>query len=706
MKDPVARRRVFMHARIAMLATLLCLGAAAVVHRAWDLQVRRAAMLKEMAEEQYLRDVNLAPKRGTIYDRDGAELAVSVDVDSVWANPRALRRAGHEPRAVAQRVAALLDVDAEVIAQRLASNRHFVWIKRRVSPAQGKAIGSLGVTGLSTSGEARRFYPNRELAAHVLGFANIDGRGIEGMELALDERLRGPAHAIPALLDRRGEVVFSERLLDDRAALGDDVTLTLDKTLQHLAERELELAVKTHEAHAGTIVIMEPSTGELYAVANYPTFNPNEPAKAANANHRNRAFTDRFEPGSTIKPFTVGGALAAQAISPAQLIDCEGGALKVAEYTIHDSHAWELLSPAQILAMSSNIGTAKVGLALGRAGLYRALTRFGFGQSTQAGLPGETSGILRHYKRWYEMDAATISFGQGMSTTAMQLTAAMGTLANKGRLMQPTVVKRIVDSSGKIVQEAVPRVRRQVVPESVARSITQMLIGVTAPGGTAPEAAIDGYLVAGKTGTAQKADYVHGGYADDKWTSSFVGYAPAQRPRLVVTVVLDEPMIAHQGGTVAAPVFRRVMGAALRHLGVRQEAAGSLAAWIKGEKAQPASAPGKSDELASAGAAAAPAPEPVLAEGELLVPDLIGRGARAAVVLARSADFDVRLVGSGVVTGQEPAARAVVPRGTRLTLQLTAPADHTPLPPSAAGVAPGSSTVQLVARAAEAGQDG
>jgi cell division protein FtsI (penicillin-binding protein 3) len=713
MQEP-SRRGLFMRARIVMLATLLGAGASAVVYRAWDLQVRRAATLREMAEEQYLRAVSLAPKRGTIYDRDGAELAVSIDADSVWANPAAIKKAGQDPRAVAARLSPLLGLDAEVLAQRLAAERHFVWVKRRVTPAQGKAVRALHLPGVAISEEARRFYPNRELAAHVLGFANIDGVGIEGLELALEDKLRGPQQSIPAVLDRRGEIVFSQQLLDERNAQGDEVTLTLDKTLQYLAERELELAVRSYEARAGSIVLIEPSTGEILAMANYPTFNPNEPNKATGGDRRNRAITDRFEPGSTIKPFTVSGALAAGAVSPTQIIDCENGAVRVAEYTIHDSHHFQLLTPAQVLSVSSNIGAAKIGLAMGRAGLYRALTRFGLGERTGIELPGETAGILRHYKRWYDMDAATIAFGQGVSTTALQLAMGLGAIANQGRLMQPQIIKRIVDGHGDVVQAATPHVRRQVIPENVARLVSDMLVAVTEPGGTGVEAAIPGYLVAGKTGTAQKADYLHGGYADNRWTSSFVGYAPAQQPRLLAAVVLDEPLIAHQGGSVAAPVFRRVVGAALRHLGVPGDNAGSLA-----EQAAPRKIDANKLATAAAAAAAAVAPsEAILAEGEVLVPSVLGQSARAAIALLRQAEFDVRVQGSGVVSAQEPAAASVAHRGALVSLRLASPngepvvdsstarATDVPAQPAAAAPAEPAAGHQLIAAARSGGHDG
>jgi cell division protein FtsI (penicillin-binding protein 3) len=706
MKDRVAARRKYMRMRIVVLSSLVFGLALAVLRQAYELQVTRAPQLKEKAEAQYLRDVSLAPKRGTIYDRDGAELAVSVDVDSVWANPKQIRKSGGDPRAIAKQLAALLDLDAEVLAQRLATDRYFVWVKRRVSAAQGRAVQASKLPGVSISEEARRFYPNRELAAHLLGFANVDGQGIEGLELTLEETLRGSPRTSPAVFDRRGAVVYSEQLLDDRAAQGNEVTLTIDKTLQHIAERELELAVRTSEAHAGSVVIIDPIKGEVLAIANYPTFNPNEPQNVGGVERRDRAITDRFEPGSTLKPFTMAGALAASAVSPTDQIDCEDGSLQVGEYTIRDTHHWGRLTPAEILVVSSNIGTAKVGMALGRAGLHRALTRFGFGQSTGSGLPGETAGILRPYQSWYPMDAATIAFGQGMSTTTLQLALAMGALANRGRLMEPILVKRVVDAHGQVIEQAVPRIRRQVVPEQVARLVTDMLVGVTGEHGTGTEAAIDGYLVAGKTGTAQKADYVHGGYAKDKWTSSFVGYAPAQKPRLVMAVVIDEPMIAHQGGAVAAPAFRRIMETSLRHLGVPADANGTLAEHVRERRAQ-------APQLVAAASEPEPTPVAPVREGEAFVPNLIGRPAREAIVLARRAQFSVTLRGSGSVSAQLPLANSVVARGGVLALTLSPTAFEQPAPPAVLDLMPAqartptAAAVQtLVTVARRGGQDG
>ncbi len=668
MKNLPPRRRRWARARIGLLAVFLFAGAGAVANRAWELQVERAPALREMAEEQYLRRIRLAPKRGSIYDRHGAELAVSVDVDSIWVNPRELRAEGGDPALAAARLAQVLDVDVQRIHHRLSSDRYFVWIKRRVTPQDAARVRALEVPGLHLEQEARRFYPNGTLAAHMLGFANVDGEGIEGLELSLEDHLHGSVRAVPAIRDRRGRVVFSEELLDDRAARGDDVTLTIDNAIQRSAERELALAVRTFEARAGSVIVMDPTTGELLAVANYPNFNPNRPGDAAPGDRRNRAITDRFEPGSTVKPFTVAAALAAGTIGSEQLVYCEEGALEVDEYVIHDTTPHGDLTPAQILAFSSNIGAAKIGGSLGRRGLYRAFRRFGFGAETELPFPGEANGMLRHFQQWSAMDAATIAFGQGTSVTSVQLATAMSVIANGGRLVQPRIIRRVTDGSSAIVEETAPHVRRRVVPQRVARLVADMLTAVTGPGGTAEEAAIDGYLTAGKTGTAQKADHVAGGYAENEWVASFVGFVPADNPRLVISVVVDEPIVAHYGGVVAGPVFRRVGEAALRHLGVPSSAGGEALAATARENARQR----RVAERAEAGSEDTDhTPLVVVGEGEVLVPDLEGQTARAAMVALAALGLGARIEGQGTVRGQLPAPGTPIPRGERVRVELT-----------------------------------
>jgi cell division protein FtsI (penicillin-binding protein 3) len=676
-----------MKVRIGLLATAVLAASVAVLHRAWQLQIVQGPELRAEAEEQQLRDVHLAPKRGTIYDRHGAELAVSVDVESVYANPRLMRREHVDVEAAAMRLSSLLGVDRERILNRLTSDRYFVWIERQVTPEEAAAVRALEIEGVEITHEARRFYPNGDLAAHVLGFANVDGVGIEGVELSMEDRLAGTTASIPATVDRRGRVVFSEQLLDDRATQGDDVYLTIDKTIQHLAERELALTIRTFEAQTGSVVVMEPSTGEVLAMANYPTYDPNQPSASPVPHRRNRAVTDRFEPGSTMKTFTVATALAAGSIRPDEQIRCRGdaderGGLQVNEYVIHEEHqiTCTFLTPAAILAHSSNIGAAYIGFATGRSGLYRGLRRFGFGVPTGIELPGETGGTLRHYQRWSDMDLATISFGQAMSATTLQLATAMAAIANGGRLVEPTIVRRIVDARGEVALEATPRVRRQAVPRGTAQIVADMLTGVTGDEGTGMEAAIDGYLVAGKTGTAQIADYVHGGYDQQAHTASFVGFVPADAPRLVIAVVVDRPTISHYGGIVAGPAFRRIGAASLRHLGIPASGGGEVLREIE-ERVQERA---RQDRVAEAEAGTVVLDAPIVVdarvpgEGEAHVPDLFGASARRAMIAASEAGFALQLEGTGVVVAQAPAAGTLAPRGSPVRAVMEAPTWHEP----------------------------
>ena len=682
---PNDRRLRWIRVRVGMLTILLLFGAGAVVHRAWDLQVGSAEGLAKMAKEQHERSLRLAPKRGTILDRHGAELAVSVEVDSVFANPKALRAAGAHPMAVAQRLTAVLPgLNVRRIATRLSSSRHFVWIQRHVTPRQAQAITALGLPGVEMSKEARRYYPNRELAAQVLGLAHVDGRGIEGLELALDERLRGRIETTAATRDRRGSVVFSEQLLDDRATQGEDVVLTLDKTIQHRAEQELAAAVQQYQAKAGSLVVMDPHTAEVLAMANYPSFNPNDPSAFPAASRRNRAVTDRFEPGSTIKMFTVASALSSGAISPQQRIDCGNGSFQVGEFVIHDSERWGLLTPADILAYSSNVGIARIGVAMGKTRMFRALRQFGFGERTDIGLPGETEGILRHHSKWYDMDTATVPFGQGMSATALQLAVATSAIANGGKLLKPVLVKRMQNSHGEVTEEHPNgELRRQAVAEWAARRVVHMLTRVTAPDGTGKEAAIEGYAVAGKTGTAQKADYITGGYARDTWLASFAGFVPANKPRLTIVAIVDEPVVEHAGGLVAAPVFRRVGFAALRHLGVTADAHDSAlasatpppASLRKAGKAQAQELPGI---VPASYLLARSESQNVSPDGHVQVPYLVGKSARSAVVMANAMQLEVQLAGSGVVAVQRPEPGAFVMPGSRLVLHLAQPTVSAP----------------------------
>ncbi len=669
MKRRLAARRW----RVYILSACLGWGAFKVVQRAYEIQVSHP----EDHQRDYKQEIELEAKRGNIYDRTGAALAFSVDLDSVFVDPLALRSNEIDPTDAARTLGKLLGVDTHALLERMGGKRRFVWVKRRITPAESAAIGQTGLLGkgVGMRKESRRAYPNITAAAHILGFTDDQGHGVEGLERAYETRLRGATDKVRAEFDARGGVVFVDEARDGASAQGQNLTLTIDREIQVIAERELEMGVRAAEARAGHVVVMNPTTGEILALANYPTFNPNTPGSGDPNARRNRAVQDRFEPGSVIKTFTIAGALASGAISPSQQIDCENGAYVVGDSTIHDTHRYGVMTPGEILAHSSNIGTAKIGAAMGKEGLYKALRKFGFGARTEIELPAETDGVLRNYKKWYEIDAATAAFGQGMSITNLQLATAMSAVANGGKLVKPMIVASISDVTGKVVEQFNPTVRRQVVPSSTAHLVTDMLTGVTTSGGTGEAAALDGYMVAGKTGTAQKAD-PRGGYADNAWTATFVGYAPAQHPELVVSVVIDEPVVEHYGGLVAGPVFKRIASQALRHMGVAPETSGDKLAELAKQASERRAA--ADAQVAAARSAEHREPGQQLTEGQVRVPDLRGQGARAALITLARAGLTVTVAGTGAVVEQRPAPGAIVNMGSSVHAVLQRPGTSAP----------------------------
>ncbi len=674
MRNLSERRRFGVRVRVTVLGLCAFVAAGVVLHRAWRVQVIEAEELLSRAPRRDLGVLTIQPRRGSIYDRSGNELAVSLQADSVFADPRSLLRSGADPRYVARRLVALLGGNVEELSRRLGrSSRRFVWVRRHVTPRQAQAVRAARLPGVGLRKEARRYYPNRELAAHLLGFVDRDGKGIEGIELSFDDVLRGRPRRVEALRDARRRIVFSDALLHREPELGSDLYLTIDRRIQYIAERELQLAVRTFEARGGSVVVLDPRTGEILAMANAPRFNPNDRRGISPSSWRNRAVTDRFEPGSTVKPFTVAAALAAHVVRPGERIDTEGGVLQVGEDVIRDSHRHGVLSLTEVLAYSSNVAVAKLAQRLGKERLYRALRRFGFGRPTGIPLPGEAAGILRHYRKWYDLDAASIAFGQGMSVTTVQLALAMASLANGGKLLEPMLVRRVVRPDGSVARQGRPRLRRRVVDRGVARLLSDMLTTVTGPNGTAPQAAIEGFLVAGKTGTAQKADYVRGGYAKGKWIASFVGFVPAERPRIVVAVVVDEPVVAHAGGVVAAPVFRRIASATLQHLGVvprRTMGRARPVAWRRSGSQGAPRGPG----LAL----------PPLKTRPGQMPDLRGRTAREALTALTELRLRPRLLGSGLVVGTRPAPGAPVHEGEQVVAWLRPELPREPFEPSGA----------------------
>jgi cell division protein FtsI (penicillin-binding protein 3) len=589
--------------RIVICGVVLASLFIAVGKRAYTLQVRDADRLRGMAEEQYLREIELPPRRGRILDRNGAELASTADVDSIYCNPRQLP----DPRDAARRLARVLGLERADLEKKLGQRRFFAWVKRKVTPDEVTAVKALGLPGIAFTREPRRFYPNRTLGATVMGHAGSEGNGLEGIELALDKALRGTSSSVQGMRDALGRDIALEGTGDGAvdgpaSTAGSDVVLTIDRYLTFITERALAAGATAHHAKGAVAIVMDPRTGELLAMASAPTYNPNDPQSAADAGARNRAITDAFEPGSTMKTFTIAAALDAGVVKPDDRFDCMMGRMMVGKYTIHDTHPHGSLTVSEVFKFSSNIGATKIARKLGRDGLAEALVRFGFGKQTGVGLPGERAGIVRPVAKWGDIGFANVSFGQGLTVTPLQMAAGVSAIAGGGIYRQPRIVARVVQADG-TVEALPPAQERRVMAPSAARTMLSIMRGVTEPGGTAKQAAIEGYTVGGKTGTAQKV--ANGHYDPSKWVSSFVGVVPADDPRLVIMVIVDEPQGGHLGGAVAAPIFKEIAEPALRYLHVPPNApiASRGAASVTGAGAK-------------AAAKGAGAPAPVVADAD------------------------------------------------------------------------------------------
>jgi cell division protein FtsI (penicillin-binding protein 3) len=534
----------------------------AVARRAYRLQVGdESERLRAMAEEQYLREIELPPRRGRILDRNGAELASTADVDSIYCNPRRLS----DPRDAAQKLARILGLDRKELAVKLGQRRFFAWVKRKVTPEEVDAVKGLGLPGMGFVREPRRFYPNRMLAATVMGYSGADGKGLDGVELALDKSLRGQSSSVQGIRDALGRDLFVDGMGETATAAGSDVVLTIDRYLTFVAERAITAAQEQYGAKGVVAIVMDPRSGDLLVMASAPSYNPNDPSGATALGARNRVITDAFEPGSTMKTFTIAAALDAGAVRPDDRFDCMMGKMTVGKYTVHDTHPHGALTVAEVFKYSSNIGATKIARRLGRQRLSEALARFGFGRSTGLGLPGERAGVLRSVDKWGDIGFANLSFGQGITATPLQIVSALAAIAAGGVYHPPRIVARVVRADGTL-EPVAERPAMRVISEKAARDMTAIMVGVTETGGTARAAAIEGYSVAGKTGTAQK---VSGGHYDStKWLSSFIGFAPADDPRVAIAVMVDEPQGGHLGGAVAAPIFKEITEQALRYLHV------------------------------------------------------------------------------------------------------------------------------------------
>ncbi len=545
-----------------MLGGFFLLWLAVIGVRAGYWQISRGEWLQDQAESQVKAKLTIQGKRGTIYDAQHQPMAVSIETLSVAAYPN---RIEHKAKAAA-RLAKVLGLRRSDVRRKLGSGRHFVWLKRQATPKMTDAVRALRIQGVDFIPEHNRFYPNTTLAAQVLGFTGIDGHGLEGVEFFYDRELKGGEQTVTILKDRLGRGFDADEAASLRQA-GNNLVLTLDRNIQYIAEQALSEAVKNFKAVSGMALVMDPRTGALLAVAHNPVFNPNTFRKHHRSTWRNRAITDPFEPGSTMKIFSVAAALQSGKMGPGTIFFCENGTYTVGDHAVHDtkSHGW--LSVQQIIKYSSNIGAVKMIEKIGGRTLFDGLNEFGFGQRTHIDSPGESPGSLSHYKRWTAVDTGAIAFGQGVSVTALQLITAVSALANDGLMMKPYIVQAVTDPNGRLLRNIEPQAVRQVVTAETARTVRRIMRTVITPGGTGVEADLDGYEVCGKTGTAQKIDQ-NGRYASDKYMASFVGFAPAKQPALAVLVVIDEPKDVYYGGLVAAPAFKRIIKESLGYLNI------------------------------------------------------------------------------------------------------------------------------------------
>jgi len=520
--------------------------------RAVYLQVFSGPWLAQKAAGQYERSFELVGNRGAIYDTNFAKMAVSNLATSIAAYPKQIKNARESAKALSRK----LKINRKVLQEKLISKKPFVWIKRQSSPNETKAVKDLKLEGMGFIPEYNRFYPNKTLAAQVIGFTGTDGNGLEGIEFYYDTYLRGAKGNFTILKDAFGNGFISGKgNVPDYS--GKNIILTIDKTVQYITEKALEETVTSFSAKSGMAVVIAPKTGAILAIAHYPFFNPNSFKSFRRELWRNRAITDPVEPGSTIKIFSAAAAIESGGSSPNTIYFCENGAYRIGRTIIHDnaSHGW--LSLQQIIKYSSNIGAVKISEKIGPEHLYNTLRNFGFGTKTGIDCPGETAGSLALYKKWTKLDTGVISFGHGISVSAVQLIAAVSTIANGGVLMKPHLVRAITDKNGQYIHRFKPRKIRRVISTNTAKEVAKIMQTVITRNGTGTLAALQGYSVSGKTGTSQKIGK-DGTYAEDKYIASFAGFTPAENPEIAILVVIDEPIEKYYGGIVAAPAFKKI----------------------------------------------------------------------------------------------------------------------------------------------------
>lgn len=616
--------------RVFIVATLLIALFAMVSVKALELQILDRERAFKIARKQHHGTSTLLPRRGKIFDRNGKELAVNIDVKSVYANPKKVTN----PSETAKILSEKLNLSQKKILDRVSSDKSFVWIKRLADSESVEELQNLDITGLGYIPEPKRIYPNGHLMGQVIGITDIDSIGIEGIEYRYDRLLTGKTRKITLKRDARGHKILNDpseiQDIDQYKTSGHDIVLTIDSQIQHIVERQLKEGVEEVGGEKGMAIIMNPETGEVLAMASYPFLDPNNFSKFPEVNRRNLPMWYAHEPGSTMKVFLAASALDDKKVNPNSKFNCENGRRRIGSAVIRDIKPRGTLTVAEIVKYSSNIGASKIGELLGRDKYYKYLNKFGFGKKTGIGLPGESSGLLAAPRKWGPIELATISFGQGISVTSLQLVTALSAIANGGYLMKPYVIEKIVGPDGNVIEQNSPEVVTRVISYDTSYQMKQIMQGVV-ENGTGKKAQIPGFSVAGKTGTAQIPNPKSGGYYSDRYIASFIGFAPVEDPKIVMVVVVEAPRKKTHGGSVAAPIFKQIAEKVLFHMGI--------------------------------------SPKKVLV-GMTVMPDLSGMSVRDILKWSEEEGIKVKVKGSGFVTNQKPLPGDLIKEGMVCSIEL------------------------------------
>jgi cell division protein FtsI (penicillin-binding protein 3) len=674
------------HVRLLIVAGVALLWMTAIFGRLGYLQLVRHSEYLVRAQRQQQRTIEITPKRGAIYDRNMHPLAMSVPVESAFAVPSEI---GDNKGMVARLISNVLGVPRDVLEARMESGGSFVWILRKLPPDKAEAVRALNLKGVYLQTENQRYYPKRELAAHVVGFVDLDEKGLGGIEYALDSTIRGKSEKIVVMADAR------QRWFDGGAAQKDqgaNVVLTIDEKIQYIAERELATAIGSTHALAGTVIVQNPNNGAILALANWPKFNPNSPTAVKSEERMDRAVSAIYEPGSTFKLITLAAAFDQDLTKPDEVFDCENGSVIVAGHRIHDHKAFGLLTVSDILAKSSDVGAIKIALRLGAPKFYDYIRAFGFGQQTGVELPGESRGLLKKIENWSGVSIGSISMGQEIGVTPMQLVTAVSAIANGGSLYKPHVVAQMRrgDQVLPLTGTLAPSEPKEVIRQETAATLRRLMEGVVLDG-TGTKARLDGWTAAGKTGSAQKIDPATGRYSPTQLIASFTGFAPINDPAVTILVSLDSPVGQHEGGQVAAPVFKRIAEQVLPYLDVARDTPLNpkliQASYKRNEADENATledftpvdfaalpdAPPAHENNTSAASAAASVTVALDEGGDIAVPDFHGKTMRDVTEECLRLGLEPVLVGSGLAVEEAPQDGAKVRRGAKITVRFGTP---------------------------------